>query len=257
MFKFFKKKERPDEVPLPPPEFKRPLQEPLSITVPLPSPSLPELPQSLAPSSAEPVQQPTPPESPNPAEWPSGDLSQTASADLIFPSSSENMLPLQSPIEKIAPQIPMRENMLTEEMPDPTPPAADIMMPIKEEAKETLPFTPEISQPEKATIDEDFTLPDFDDSEPTEEPIQELPSFEDIPQTPKMKIFIRAFDYLRIMTEKKRITSVVGQTYKQTEDLTRIASDQNDLYEQWYGLLNTCQEKLIHIDTNLFEQVRT
>lgn len=275
MFKFFKKKA--EEVPLPPPQFKAPLQEPLKISVPAEAPS-------IVSSVPTPVPEPIF-HMPEPI---AEDLSTTASVQIITqktetktapvrtedqtlleptqpstrPSPEQTEQPPEEQTTKPALQFSIKKEILLMEKP-----IAEIVLEQKLPDKKTQPSldeeVPKLTDEEtRQSLDEEFVLPDFDDlpSPRTEEKsLEELPSFEDMPK-PKIQsisIFIRAFDYLRIMNEKKRITTVIAQTYKQTEDLTKIANDQLDLYEQWYSNLNTCQEKLIHIDTNLFEQVKS
>lgn len=266
MFKFFKKKE---EVPLPPPKFRTPLQEPLIISVP---PAPPSILSSLNKPETASAPIPEPPfiSTPTILEASPEDITNTASGQLITiktePESTVQTAEqtLLEPTQYIA---DIDDGKIIEDRKPPekkeeqaTQEPTDTKKPAKIEIKIPSPppkETPAQPEPSLQTLDEEFILPDFEDITP-EEGLRELPSFEDIPRQkiPSMSVFVRAFDYLRITNEKKSIIALIAQTYKQTEELTKIASDQHDLYEQWYGNLNTCQEKLIRIDTNLFEQVK-
>ncbi|MFH1916322.1 MAG: hypothetical protein ABIJ21_03590 [Nanoarchaeota archaeon] len=271
MFKLFKKKQK-DDIPLPPPNL-------LSTTPVSTTPQAPPQPK-LVEAEEIPLIQPLeihaqeekqPPADTSIAEEPSIDISFTVQ-EPIKPQepagikTPEAMPPPPTLPEPILPQPtfqqptfqqPISKTDQTRHHPikeTPIPQAA-------EQPKSEKPTTPPLADDATAeTID--FTLPDFED-EPEEEPshLAELPelSEEDIPSMPvmpvkKMSIFIRAFDYSRIMAEKKRITLLISQTYRDTEEINRMNTEQKSLFEQWYGQLNSCQEKLMQIDNNLFEK---
>jgi hypothetical protein len=127
------------------------------------------------------------------------------------------------------------------------------------------------STPAATDEDDDLSLPDFDDLDldslelPQEKTTEikradtkGLPAIAP-PKSPLQldhPLFVRAFDYIRIMNEKKRIQGLVSQSFRQADEFAKMQDQEMAVLEQWYDLLNRSQEQLIDVDQRLFDKVK-
>jgi hypothetical protein len=112
-------------------------------------------------------------------------------------------------------------------------------------------------QEKKPAADDFSDLPDFDipDFENPEE--ETLPSFEKPKENkPHQPLFVRAFDYIRLMKEKKQIQLLVGTAYSRGDEFHRLYDQEKTILDQWYDHLNACQEQLVEIDQRIFDKVK-
>ncbi|MBU1976274.1 MAG: hypothetical protein KKG59_07775 [Nanoarchaeota archaeon] len=104
---------------------------------------------------------------------------------------------------------------------------------------------------------DDFTLPDFDDLPEDMNGVMDEPKIVPLSEpvsTNHETVFIRAFDYLRLMEEKKKITVLLANAFEKCDEFINTSQQQQDVLEGWYTGLNLCQEKLIEMDKKLFER---
>lgn len=106
----------------------------------------------------------------------------------------------------------------------------------------------EHEQDSRETIEEDFSLPDFEDVEETK-----IVPLKPLPEENQEGVFIRAYDYLRLMSEKKQIISALARHFQSIDELAKVLDDEESILEDWYDSLNVCQTKLIEIDQSVFE----
>lgn len=316
MFKFFKKKEHIDDIPLPPPSLKAlspapadissirapglfqpfapdhahadmplsPITGPPSQVVALPSTTT----QISTPSVTGPVT--GPPSETKPAENKPGGTEEKDFLQEAKPQETKGAetKPQQTPEVKAKEDDPKDDDVsIFKTQNEKIAPAAmprpggdgwielipkDMLKDAKPEIKgtkpESAPEKPAAQQekqsaagPAEAADDEDLTLPDFDDFEDLNlDDIEAPASLAVLPATPQKQwqkpIFVRAFDYIRIMNEKKRIQSEITQSFRQADEFSRMHDQEQAVHEAWYDSLNLCQEKLIEIDQRLFDKVK-
>jgi len=128
-----------------------------------------------------------------------------------------------------------------------------------EEAAEPVvekPITVEVSKPSAAEPSPvDFSLPDFEDIPEAEEVTP--PKVEELQMNrmPEMStLFVRAYQYLEVMEEKSSIRNTLQQVFKETSDMIDVNKDQDEVFNEWYVNLNSCQDNLIKVDKQLFER---